>query len=99
MRLLLKTAILAAGKTQRLIANEAGIPENRLSSIVRAGSSRGRRNASSSRPCSISGLFEPTRSHQIHCRPSCRMAAFKAKAQRTAVPAMLEDRLLLVLFE
>ena len=35
MRLLLKTAILAAGKTQRLIANEAGIPENRLSRIVR----------------------------------------------------------------
>ena len=25
--------------------------------------------------------FEPTRPHQRYCRPSCRMAAFKARVQ------------------
>ena len=29
--------------------------------------------------------FSPTRPHQKFCRPSCRMAYFKAKAERQAV--------------
>ena len=34
------------------------------------------------RPCYHCGLmFEPTRPHQIHCKPSCRMAAFKARTE------------------
>ena len=35
MRLRLKTAILASGKTQRRVAADIGMPENRLSEIVR----------------------------------------------------------------
>jgi hypothetical protein len=35
LRLPLKTAILASGKTQREIAHETRIPETRLSEIVR----------------------------------------------------------------
>ena len=35
------------------------------------------------RPCYHCGLmFEPTRPHQKHCKPSCRMAAFKARTER-----------------
>ena len=52
------------------------------------------------RPCYHCGLmFEPTRPHQIHCKPSCRMAAFKARAERRVLPGLLEDRLFLVPFE
>ena len=36
---------------------------------------------------------------QIHCRPSCRMAAFKAKTERPLLPELLEDELLRVPFE
>lgn len=35
MRLGLKMAIFATGKSQRQIASESGIPENRLSELVR----------------------------------------------------------------
>ena len=35
MRLALKIAILAAGKTQRQVSAETRIPENRMSEIVR----------------------------------------------------------------
>ena len=35
MRLALKIAILASGKTQRRVAADAGLSENRLSEIVR----------------------------------------------------------------
>jgi transcriptional regulator with XRE-family HTH domain len=35
MRIGLKTAILAAGKSQRQVAAACGIPENRMSDIVR----------------------------------------------------------------
>ena len=34
-----------------------------------------------------------------HCKPSCRMAAFKARADRTALPGLLEDELFRVPFE
>jgi hypothetical protein len=35
MRIALKTSILETGRSQRCVAAAAGIPENRLSSIVR----------------------------------------------------------------
>lgn len=52
------------------------------------------------RPCYHCGLmFEPTRPHQKHCRPSCRLAAFKARADRPLLPRLLEGELFRVPFE
>jgi hypothetical protein len=52
------------------------------------------------RPCYHCGrMFEPTRPHQKHCKPSCRMAAFKARADRPVVPGLLENELFRVPFE
>ena len=51
------------------------------------------------RPCYHCGrMFEPTRPHQKHCKPSCRMAAFKARTDRPLLPGPLEDELFRVLF-
>lgn len=37
------------------------------------------------RPCRYCGRsFTPTRPHQRHCRPSCRLAAFRTKAEQEA---------------
>jgi len=44
-------------------------------------------------------MFEAARPHQKHCQPSCRMAAFKARADRPALPGLLEDELFRVPFE
>ena len=52
------------------------------------------------RPCYQCGLmFEPTRPHQKHCKPSCRMAAFKARTDRPTLSGLLEDSLFRVPFE
>jgi hypothetical protein len=52
------------------------------------------------RPCShFELMFEAARPHQKHCQPSCRMAAFKARADRPALPGLLEDELFRVPFE
>jgi hypothetical protein len=44
-------------------------------------------------------MFEPTRPHQKHCRPSCRKAAFNARAERPSLPGMLEGELFRMPFE
>ena len=52
------------------------------------------------RPCYHCGLmFEPTRQHQKHCKPSCRMASFKTRAERPVLQGLLEDELFRVPFE
>ena len=35
-------------------------------------------------------MFEPTRPQQKHCRPSCRMAAFKSRVGRPSLPGLRE---------
>jgi hypothetical protein len=44
-------------------------------------------------------MFEPTRPHQKHCKPTCRLAAFKLRAGRPTLPTMVEDELFRVPFE
>ena len=52
------------------------------------------------RPCYHCGLmFELARPHQRHCKPSCRIAAFKARTDRTLLPGLLEDDLFRAPFE
>ena len=38
------------------------------------------------------GTFTPTRPHQKHCKPSCRMAAFRARTERAAVAGSARAR-------
>jgi hypothetical protein len=47
-------------------------------------------------------LFTPSRKHQQHCKPSCRLAAFRARQelkQRAVLPELLDDALCRVPFE
>ena len=37
-------------------------------------------------------MFEPSKPHQRHCTPACRIAAFKAKTDRLVLPGQLEGR-------
>jgi hypothetical protein len=60
----------------------------------------GPQNAVLRRPSYHCGrMFEPPRPHQKHCKPSCRMAAFKARTDRPVLPGLLEDELFRVPFE
>lgn len=55
------------------------------------------------RPCVHCGAsFQPSRKHQRHCRPTCRVAAFEARRalkQRALFPELLEDALMRVEIE
>jgi hypothetical protein len=37
------------------------------------------------------GTFTPARPHQKHCRPSCRLAAFKGRRAQSGVPDVSSD--------
>ena len=62
----------------------------------------GPQNAVLRRPSYHCGrMFEPPRPHQKHCKPSCRMAAFKTARDRVythRAPSMLAPDLLAVGF-